>query len=191
MRAALRAAGDLTVFLQSEARSGATDLNDDGDVGDHIFKAFRTLGSRTPGHPEFGDTPGVEITTGPLGQGFGHGVGMAVAGRMTAARFGVDGTGPGAHHVYGVVSDGDLMEGLSAEAGSLAGHLGLGNLIYLYDDNEITIDGPTSISFSEDVRGRLEAQRWPDAPNRPGFPTTVLRPGERYVQTTEYRFAAS
>ncbi len=121
---------------------------------------FRKLGSRTPGHPEYRDTPGVELTTGPLGQGFGHGVGMALAGRMTRARFGVEGEGPGHHFVYGIVSDGDLMEGLSAEAGSLAGHLGLGNLIYLYDDNLITIDGPTSISFGEDVAKRFEAQRW-------------------------------
>ena len=121
---------------------------------------FRTLGSITPGHPEYGHTPGVEMTTGPLGQGFGHGVGMALAGRMTRARYGRDGEGPGHHWVYGVVSDGDLMEGLSAEASSLAGHLGLGNLIYLYDDNLITIDGPTSLCFSEDVARRFDAQRW-------------------------------
>jgi transketolase len=124
------------------------------------IKRFRQLGSRTPGHPEYGGTPGVEVTTGPLGQGFAHGVGMALAGRMTRARFAVDGEGPGQHIVYGIVGDGDLMEGISAEAGSLAGHLGLGNLIYLYDDNRITIDGPTSISFSEDVAMRFEAQRW-------------------------------
>jgi len=121
---------------------------------------FRQLGSRTPGHPEYGETPGVEVTTGPLGQGFAHGVGMALAGRMTRARFGAGGEGPGQHLVYGIVGDGDLMEGISAEAGSLAGHLGLGNLIYLYDDNHITIDGPTSISFGEDVARRFEAQRW-------------------------------
>ncbi len=102
----------------------------------------------------------MELTTGPLGQGFAHGVGMALAGRMTRARYSVDGEGPGNHFVYGIVSDGDLMEGISAEAGSLAGHLGLGNLIYLYDDNKITIDGPTSVSFSEDVARRFEAQRW-------------------------------
>ncbi len=124
------------------------------------LRSFRTLGSKTPGHPEYGDTPGVEMTTGPLGQGFGHGVGMALAGRMTRARFGREGSGPGHHFVYGIVSDGDLMEGISAEAGSLAGHLGLGNLIYLYDDNDITIDGPTSVSFSEDVAKRFEASRW-------------------------------
>jgi transketolase len=121
---------------------------------------FRQLHSRTPGHPEHGETPGVEVTTGPLGQGFGHGVGMAIAGRLARSRFGRGGAGPGHHRVYGVVSDGDLMEGISHEAGSLAGHLGLGNLIYLYDDNRITIDGPTSISFSEDVPARFRALRW-------------------------------
>ena len=124
------------------------------------LRSFRSLGSKTPGHPEYRDTPGVEVTTGPLGQGFGNGVGMALAGRMTRARFGREGSGPGHHFVYGIVSDGDLMEGISAEASSLAGHLGLGNLIYLYDDNEITIDGPTSVSFSENVAKRFEASRW-------------------------------
>jgi transketolase len=124
------------------------------------LQAFRTLHSMTPGHPEYGHTPGVEMTTGPLGQGFAHGVGMALAGRATRARFGADPEGPGHHLVYAIVSDGDLMEGVSAEAGSLAGHLGLGNLIYIYDDNRITIDGPTSIAFSEDVPKRFEAQRW-------------------------------
>jgi len=122
---------------------------------------FRKLGSKTPGHPEYGDTPGVEVTTGPLGQGFAHGVGMALAARVTRARFGADHAGgPGNHHVYAICGDGDLMEGISYEAASLAGHLGLGNLVYLYDDNRITIDGPTSISFSEDVARRFEAQRW-------------------------------
>ncbi|MCZ6782330.1 MAG: transketolase, partial [Proteobacteria bacterium] len=124
------------------------------------IKRFRQLGSMTPGHPEYGDTPGVEVTTGPLGQGFAHGVGMALAGRVARARFGVAGEGPGTHRVYGFVSDGDLMEGIASEAASLAGHLGLGNLIYLYDDNQITIDGPTSLSFSEDVGGRFESYRW-------------------------------
>jgi transketolase len=125
------------------------------------IRSFRTLGSRTPGHPEYGDTPGVEVTTGPLGQGFANGVGMALAARATRARFaGTGAGGPGHHFVYGIVSDGDLMEGVAAEAGSLAGHLGLGNLIYLYDDNQITIDGPTSLSFSEDVAKRFDAYRW-------------------------------
>jgi transketolase len=124
------------------------------------IRNFRQLDSKTPGHPEYGDTPGVEVTTGPLGQGFGHGVGMALAGRIARARYGVGREGPGHHFVYGVVSDGDLMEGISYEASSFAGHLGLGNLVYLYDDNRITIDGPTSLSFSEDVTKRFEAQRW-------------------------------
>ena len=124
------------------------------------LRAFRQLGSATPGHPEFGHTPGVETTTGPLGQGFATGVGMALAGRLVRARFGASGEGVGHHHVYGIVSDGDVMEGVSAESASLAGHLGLGNLIYLYDDNHITIDGPTKLAFSEDVVKRFEAQRW-------------------------------
>jgi transketolase len=134
-------------------------------TADDIAK-FRNFGSRTPGHPEYGETPGIEVTTGPLGQGFGHAVGMALAGRLARSSFGKlasdgeDLQGPGEHFVYGIVGDGDLMEGISAEAGSLAGHLGLGNLIFLYDDNRVTIDGPTSISFSEDVERRFEAQRW-------------------------------
>jgi transketolase len=130
------------------------------DLSLEDLQNFRVLGSRTPGHPEYGHAPGIEMTTGPLGQGFAHGVGMALAGRMTRARFGAAGAGPGNHFVYGIVGDGDLMEGVSSEAGSFAGHLGLGNLIYLYDDNAVTIDGPTSISFSEDVAKRFEAQRW-------------------------------
>ncbi len=124
------------------------------------IERFRQLGSKTPGHPEYAHTPGVEVTTGPLGQGFGNGVGMALAGRMARARFARDGGGPGHHLVYGVVSDGDLMEGLSHEAASLAGHLGLGNLIYLYDDNQVTIDGPTKLAFSEDVPRRFQAYGW-------------------------------
>ena len=125
------------------------------------LEQFRRWGSKTPGHPEYGDTPGVEVTTGPLGQGFANGVGMALAARATRARFAAGHAGgPGDHFVYAICGDGDLMEGISSEAGSLAGHLGLGNLIYLYDDNRITIDGPTSISFSEDVGKRFEAQRW-------------------------------
>ena len=130
------------------------------DVSHQDLADFRKLGSKTPGHPEYGDTPGVEMTTGPLGQGFAHGVGMALAGRATRARFGGASDGPGHHFVYGIVGDGDLMEGISAEAGSLAGHWGLGNLIYLYDDNQITIDGGTDLSFTENVRGRFEAQGW-------------------------------
>ncbi len=121
------------------------------------LKQFRQWGSRTPGHPEYGLTPGVETTTGPLGQGFGNGIGMAIAARLLAARFGEDRFG---HRVFGIVSDGDLMEGLSQEAASMAGHLGLSNLVYLYDSNEITIEGATSIAVSDDVVKRFEAIGW-------------------------------
>jgi transketolase len=124
------------------------------------IESFRQLGSITPGHPEYGETPGVEVTTGPLGQGFANAVGMALAARMTRARFAREGEGPGHHWIYALAGDGDLMEGVCYEAASLAGHLGLGNLIVLYDDNQVTIDGPTSISFSENVPARFGAQGW-------------------------------
>ena len=121
------------------------------------IRRFRQLHSKTPGHPEHGLTPGVETTTGPLGQGLGNAVGMALAERLLAARFGselVD------HHTYALASDGDMMEGVASEACSLAGHLGLGRLVVLYDDNSVTIDGPTSLAFSEDVGRRFEAYGW-------------------------------
>jgi transketolase len=124
------------------------------------LKQFRQWESRTPGHPEYGMTPGVETTTGPLGQGFGNGVGMAIAERWLAAHFNRPGHEMVDHHVYAIVSDGDLMEGVSHETASLAGHLGLGKLIYLYDDNRITIDGTTDLSFSEDVAARFAAYGW-------------------------------
>ena len=124
------------------------------------IKRFRQLHSKTPGHPELGDTPGVEITTGPLGQGFGHAVGMALAAKATHARFGAGGEGPGQHRIYVVASDGDLMEGVSYETASLAGHWKLDNLVVLYDDNHVTIDGPTAWTFSEDVPARFRAQGW-------------------------------
>jgi transketolase len=124
------------------------------------IQRFRQLHSKTPGHPEFGETPGVEVTTGPLGQGFGHAVGMALAGKLARSRFGRGGEGPGHHFVYVIASDGDLMEGVCYESASLAGHLKLDNLVVLYDDNKVTIDGPTSITFSENVRCRFEAQGW-------------------------------
>ncbi len=122
--------------------------------------AFRQWGSRTPGHPEYGLTPGVETTTGPLGQGFANGVGMAIAERFLAATFNRPGFPIFDHYTYAIVSDGDLMEGISHEAASLAGHLGLGKLIYLYDDNDISIEGSTNITFTEDVAARFRAYGW-------------------------------
>jgi transketolase len=124
------------------------------------IKAFRQWESITPGHPENFLTPGVEVTTGPLGQGFANGVGMAMAEAFLAARYNRPGHKVVEHRVYGIVSDGDLMEGISSEASSLAGHLGLGGLIYLYDDNHITIDGSTDLAFTEDVERRFEAYGW-------------------------------
>jgi transketolase len=124
------------------------------------LKRFRQWGSLTPGHSEYGLTPGVETTTGPLGQGFGNGVGMAIAERFLATHFNRPGYPIVDHYVYAIVSDGDLMEGISSEAASLAGHLGLGKLIYLYDDNRITIDGSTSLAFTENVGQRFEAYGW-------------------------------
>ncbi|HTR96909.1 MAG TPA: transketolase [Candidatus Acidoferrales bacterium] len=124
------------------------------------LQRFRKLGSRTPGHPEQGWTPGVETTTGPLGQGIGNAVGMALAGRMAAARLNAPEFSPVTWRVFGICGDGDLMEGISHEAASLAGHLGLGNLVFLYDDNHVTIEGNTSLAFSEDVERRFEAYGW-------------------------------
>ncbi len=124
------------------------------------LKRFRQLHSRTPGHPENILTPGVETTTGPLGQGFANGIGMAIAEKHLAARFNRPDFKIVDHHTYGIVSDGDLMEGVSHEAASLAGHLGLGKLTYLYDDNEISIDGSTDLSFTEEVGTRFEAYGW-------------------------------
>ncbi len=124
------------------------------------IQAFRQWGSKTPGHPEFGHTAGVEVTTGPLGTGFATGVGMAMAERILAARYNRGGHDVVDHFVYGIVSDGDLQEGVSAEAASFAGHQGLGKLIYLYDDNKIQIDGSTDLSFTEDVKQRFEAYGW-------------------------------
>ncbi|MGA8039244.1 MAG: transketolase [Acidimicrobiia bacterium] len=121
------------------------------------LKRFRQLGSHTAGHPEINHALGIEMTTGPLGQGFATGVGMAIAETHLRARLGeelVD------HRTFGFVSDGDLMEGVSAEAGSLAGRFGLGRLVYLYDDNDISIDGSTDITFNEDVPARFGAQGW-------------------------------
>ncbi|MBI3180879.1 MAG: transketolase [Myxococcales bacterium] len=124
------------------------------------IQAFRQWGSKTPGHPEFGHTPGVEATTGPLGQGHANAVGMAIAERALAERFNRQGHAVVNHRTYALVSDGDVMEGVACEAASLAGHLGLGKLFCLYDANDVTLDGPAHITFSEDVAKRYEAYGW-------------------------------
>ncbi|RDC62836.1 transketolase [Adhaeribacter pallidiroseus] len=124
------------------------------------LEKFRRIGSQTPGHPESMLTPGIEVTTGPLGQGFGNGVGVALAEAFLAAKYNRPDFDLIDHYTYGIVSDGDLMEGLTAEAASLAGHLKLGKLIFLYDDNDISLDGPTSLAFTEDVLARFEAYGW-------------------------------
>src|SRR6185436_17485630 len=121
------------------------------------LKNFRQLGSPTPGHPEYHDAPGIEATTGPLGQGLAMSVGLALAERMLAARFGdelID------HHTYVIASDGDIQEGVGSEASSLAGHLGLGRLIVFFDNNHIQLAGPTDRDFSEAVGKRYEASGW-------------------------------
>jgi transketolase len=130
------------------------------ELGLDELRRFRQLESLTPGHPEHGPTPGVETTTGPLGQGLANAVGMAIAERMLAARFNRPGFAVIDHRVFVIASDGDLMEGLASEACSLAGHLGLGKLIVYYDSNQITIDGDTSLAFSEDVPKRFGAYGW-------------------------------
>ena len=124
------------------------------------LKAFRQWGSRTPGHPEIHLTPGVEATTGPLGQGSANAVGMAIAERLLANRFNRPGHTLVDHRTYAIVSDGDLMEGISGEAASIAGHMRLGKLIYLYDSNHVSLDGPTSMTFTEDVGARYAAYGW-------------------------------
>src|SRR6202046_4227420 len=139
----------LTLYIQLYLSGYGLSLDD--------LKALRTWGSRTPGHPEVHLTPGVEVTTGPLGQGCANGVGLGLAERWLRTRFGpelVD------HYTFVLCSDGDLEEGVSHEAGSLAGHLGLGRLIYVYDDNHISIDGPTELAYSDNVPERFAAYGW-------------------------------
>jgi len=124
------------------------------------LKHFRQWGSKTPGHPEFGHTVGVEVTTGPLGQGFANGVGMGIAAKMAAERFNTEAFQPIDHTIYALMGDGCLQEGISYEAAALAGHLKLGNLVYIYDSNSITIEGKTDLAWSEDVEARFNACGW-------------------------------
>ena len=130
------------------------------DITMDDLKSFRQLHSKTPGHPEYGLLDGIEVTTGPLGQGFANGVGFAIAQKYLAARYNKPGFDLFDYKIYAVVSDGDLMEGVASEAASLAGHLELGNMIYIYDDNHISIEGDTDITFNEDVAKRFEAYGW-------------------------------
>src|SRR5450759_2850051 len=144
------------------------------------IKQFRQWGSMTPGHPERGLTPGVETTTGPLGQGFGNGVGLAMAEAYLAARYNRPGFKVVDHHTYGIVSDGDLMEGIASEAASLAGHLQLGKLIYLYDDNHVTLSAGTASTFTEDCARRFEAYGWHTQAVRPlAYASHTPRSGAR------------
>ncbi|HSH21661.1 MAG TPA: hypothetical protein VK992_03460, partial [Candidatus Caenarcaniphilales bacterium] len=147
-------AGHASMLLYSLLHLTGYDLSLDD------LRAFRQYGSRTPGHPEYGLTPGVDATTGPLGQGFANAVGMAMAERRLAEEFNRPGHNVIDHWTYGICSDGDLQEGITAEAASLAGHLGLAKLVFLYDDNHIQLDGPTSWAWSEDVLQRFDAYSW-------------------------------
>jgi transketolase len=145
-------AGHASMLLYASLHLSGYDLSLDQ------IKQFRQLGSETPGHPEHGDTPGVETTTGPLGQGFGNAVGMAMAERFLREKFGNEVCD---HRIFAICSDGDVMEGVASEAASIAGHLRLGRCVFLYDDNKITIDGPTDLTFSqEDVEARFRAYGW-------------------------------
>ncbi|MFA6059447.1 MAG: transketolase [Taibaiella sp.] len=130
------------------------------DISLDDIKNFRQLHSKTAGHPEYGLAPGIDVTTGPLGQGFANGVGFAIAQKHLAARYNKPGFPIFDYHIYAICSDGDMMEGVTSEAASLAGHLELGNIIYLYDDNHISIEGSTDIAFNEDVAKRFEAYNW-------------------------------
>ncbi|MBE9667560.1 transketolase [Mucilaginibacter boryungensis] len=130
------------------------------DISLDDIKNFRQMNSKTAGHPEYGLAPGIDVTTGPLGQGFANGVGFAIAQKHLAARYNKPNFPIFDYHIYAICSDGDMMEGVTSEAASLAGHLELGNLIYLYDDNHISIEGSTDIAFNEDVSKRFEAYGW-------------------------------
>src|SRR6476660_2068388 len=147
------------------------------------IKNFRQGGSKTPGHPENVLTPGVEITTGPLGQGFANGVGMAMGAAHLASRFNQKDFELIDHYIYAIVSDGDLMEGVASEAASLAGHQRLGKLIYLYDDNRVTIEGFTDLAFSESVPKRFEAYGWHTSTVEDGNDTAAIEAAIRDAQS--------
>jgi len=151
------------------------------------IKQFRQWGSKTPGHPEYGLTPGVEVTTGPLGQGFANGVGMAIAESWLASHYNKPGHEIINHFIYSIVSDGDLEEGVSAEAASLAGTLKLGKIIYLYDDNDISIEGNTDINFTEDVAQRFQAYGWQVLGPVDGFDVTALEAAIKKAQAESSR----
>jgi transketolase len=151
------------------------------------LQQFRQWSSKTPGHPEYGLTVGVEMTTGPLGQGFATGVGMAIAAHHLAARFNRPDFEIIDHFIYGIVSDGDLMEGVSSEAASLAGHLKLGRLIYLYDDNHISIDGSTNLAFTEDRMARFRAYGWHTQTVVDGNDTNAIAAAIRAAQAERER----
>src|SRR2546425_9748491 len=151
------------------------------------IKNFRQWGSKTPGHPEYGLAPGVEITTGPLGQGFANGVGMAMGAAHLAAKFNQKDFSLIDHNVYAIVSDGDLMEGVASEAASLAGHLKLGKLVYLYDDNHVTIEGFTDLAFSEKVPKRFEAYGWHTSTVEDGNDTAAIEAAIRDAQSVADR----
>ena len=151
------------------------------------IKQFRQLHSKTPGHPEYGLTSGIEVTTGPLGQGFANAVGFAIAQRHMATRFNKPGFELFNYHIYGICSDGDMMEGISSEAGSIAGHLALGNLIFLYDDNHISIEGNTDITFTEDVAKRFEAFGWHVQTLTDGNDTAAIRQAIQRAQAETTR----
>jgi transketolase len=130
------------------------------DLSLNDIENFRQFKSKTPGHPELNHTPGIEVTTGPLGQGFANGVGMAIGQKFYAERYNKPGFDIVDYKIFAITSDGDMMEGISSEAASIAGHLKLGSLIYFYDDNHISIEGNTDITFTEDVAARFEAYGW-------------------------------
>ena len=151
------------------------------------IKNLRQWGSKTPGHPEYGRTPGVEVTTGPLGQGFAHGVGMAIAEQRMANNYNRSEHIIINHYTYAIVSDGDLQEGIASEAASLAGTLGLGKLIYLYDDNDISIEGNTDIAFTEDVAARFRAYGWHVVDSIDGMDTESVDAAIRQAQAETAR----